>query len=544
MRFPLALLLALAACGKGEKPAARFEPAKLLPSAPTDPNPKRGGTFVWGRSKDATHLDPAIIDDGESAKVVTNLFDTLVTFRPGSTDLVPWLAESWETSSDGLVWTFRLREDVKFHDGTPMDAKAVVFSFERQRDEKHPAHVGSFSYYASNFQALAKVEAATEHSVVFTLSRPYAPFLANLALFSAAIVSPAAFASEGIDPATGRYRYPFASKPVGTGPFVFESWAKDEQIVLRANEQYFLGRPHLDKLVFRPVANNQACLKELESGTIHGMDHLDPADLEPVSRDGRLRLLSRPGLNVCYLAMHTGKKPFNDARVRRAVAFAIDKPRLIEAAYNGIAQPAATICPPGLRGHLRKIDRRPNLVEARALLRDAGYPDGFDVTLSYGNAGRAYLPKPGDAAIQIQQDLREIGVRVKLEAVEWSSYTAMTRNGEHAMCLYGWMADVGDADNFLFVLLDATNARDDGSASNVSFYKGERVSRLLHQAQETADESLRSRHYEEAQEILFEEVPVVPLAHVPDFRVLRKEVRGYTIYPAGGEYFRGVSFGQ
>jgi peptide/nickel transport system substrate-binding protein len=541
MRTLLLCLFLVAACGKAEKKAPPFDASKLLPAAPAASPPRRGGTFVWGRSKDSTHLDPAIITEGESVKVVTNLFDTLVTFKPGSTELVPSLAESWETSPDNLVWTFQLRTDVKFHDGTAFDADAVVFSFERQRDPAHPAHVGTFSYFADNFQALAKVEAAGPDRVRFTLARPYAPFLANLALFSASIVCPAAWKSEGVDDKTGRYRYEFARKPVGTGPFVFERWNRDEQIVLRANEGYFAGRPHLDRLVFRPIANNQACLKELEAGTIHGMDHLDPADLAPSSRDPRLRLVSRPGLNVCYLAMHTGKKPFDDARVRRAVAFAIDKRRLIQAAYNGVAQPAVSICPPGLRGHLQRVDRKRNAAEAKALLRDAGYPDGFETTLSYGNAQRAYLPKPGDAAIQIQQDLKEIGIRVKLQLVEWSAFIPMTQRGEHEMCLLGWMADVGDADNFLFVLLDASNARDDGSAQNVSFYRGERVSRLLQRAQASSDDEVRVAAYQEAQEILFDEVPVIPLAHVPDFRLLRKEVRGYTIHPAGGEYFRFVS---
>jgi peptide/nickel transport system substrate-binding protein len=503
---------------------------------------RQGGTFVWGRSGDAAHLDPAIITDGESAMVVTNIFDTLVAFAPGSTEIVPWLAERWETSEDGLSWTFHLRTGVRFHDGTPCDAEAVVFSFERQRDPAHPAHVGTFAYYADNFGALERVEALGEHAVRFTLSRRYAPFLAALALFSTGIVSPAAWKSRGTDP-NGKYRYDFATQPVGTGPFVFEEWKRDERIVLRANEHHFLGRPAIDRLVFRPVKDARARLKDLQSGGIHGMTNPDLVDLPAAHADERLVVLSRPGLNVCYLAMNTSRKPFDDVRVRQAVALAIDKARLVAAAYDGIGDPAPTMCPREMAGHLALEDRRPDAARARALLAEAGFPDGFETELWHGDVQRTYMPDPDSVAIQVQQDLKAIGIRATIRKKEWTAYIPATQRGEHPMCLLGWMADIGDADNFLYVLLHKDNARV-GSANNVSFYRGEEASRLLSAAREEYDPKERVRLYHEAQRILFDEVPTVPLVTAPEFRILRREVAGYWIYPAGGEYFRTVSFAK
>jgi len=544
--LPLLLLCLCLGCGADakKKPPA-LDVTKLLPQAPDDAEPKPGGIFVWGRSADATLLDPADVTDGESVMVVTNLFDTLVAFKRGSTEIEPSLAREWTTSDDKLTWTFTLLEGIKFHDGSPLDANAVVFSFERQRDPAHPARraTNAFSYYQNNFKALEKVEAVDEKTVRFTLNQPYAPFLAALALFNCAIVSPTAFASEGKD-ADGRYKYNFAQKPVGSGPFVFESWEKDAHITLRANKDYWGGAPHIEKLVFKAVTDAQTRLKELEAGGIHGMENPELRDLALIQKNPDLRLVGGPGINVCYLAMHTGKKPFDDVRVRQAVAFAIDKKRIIATAYDNLAKPAVSMCPETMAGFSKTLlDRTRDPKRAKRLLAEAGYADGLKTTLSYPVAQRTYLPNPGTTAIQIQQDLREVGIEVELKRCEWSALVKETQTGNHDMCLMGWMADIFDPDNFLYVLLDKDNAVE-GVANNLSFYKGERVHELLLAAQRTYDWHRRESLYHEAQEILHEEVPTVPLATVPDFRALRKDVRGYSIYPAGGEFFRHVSFAR
>lgn len=541
MKTCLALLLALAACGKRETPPA-FDAATLPYGIPVDPEPRRGGTFVFGRSADAKGLDPAAITDGESVMVVTNLFDTLVAVDPDSLEIVPALAESWEASPDGTVWTFRLREGVRFHDGTPCDAAAVAFSFERQRDPGHPAHTGDCPYWLDYFKDVARTEAVDSRTVRITLERPYAALLPILTLFSASVVSPSAFASEGVGP-DGKYRYDFARKPVGTGPFVFKEWKTAERIVLEANPRHFRGRPALDALVFRPIEHAQSRMRELLAGGVHGIHTPDLVDVPRAAANPDLVVLSRPGLNVGYLAMNNDKPPFHDPRVRRAIALAIDKRRLVQAAYNGMADPAETMCPPGIDGHLPFPTEPPDPPRARALLAEAGFPEGFATELWYGDATRTYLTDPDTTAVQIQQDLAAIGVRVTLRKMVWTAYLPATQRGDHPMCLLGWMADFKDADNFLYGLLDKDNARP-GSSQNVSFYRGEKVHELLVRARAELDPARRVELYHEAQRILREDAPTVPLAHGRDFRVFRREVRGFTIHPVGGEYFRTVSFAR
>ena len=409
-------------------------------------------------------------------------------------------------------------------------------------EEDHPAHVGTFAYYSDNFALLKNVEAVDKHTVRFTLSRKYAPFLATMTLFSMGVVSPTAWASEGKDE-NGKYKYDFAHHPVGSGPFRFKEWKIDERIVLLANENHFMGRPHVDRLVFRPIKDPRARLKDLQANGVQAMDNPDLVDIAGAEADPDLTVLSQPGLNVCYMAMNTMKAPFDNVKVRQAIALAIHKRRLITAAYHGIGEPAATMCPKGIVGHLDIESRKPDIEAAKKLLAEAGFPDGFKTELWHGDVQRAYMPDPDSVAIQIQQDLKDIGVNATIKKMEWSAYIPATRRGEHSMCLLGWMADYGDPHNFLYVLMDKDNARV-GSANNVSFYRGEAYSKLVHAAQEESDPKKRIALYEAAQRILHDESPTVPLVQIPDFRVVRKNVRGLYIYPVGGEYFRTVSFAK
>ena len=502
----------------------------------------RRSVFVWGKSGDAKKLDPADITDGESVMVTTNIFDNLVTFKKGSTELMPWLATKWESSDDAKVWTFHLREGVKFHDGSPVNADAVVFSFERQMDENHPARRSDsvFSYFEL-FNMLERVEAVDAKTVRFTLSQPTAFFDCLMALFSAAIISPTAYASEGKD-ADGRYKYDFSRHPVGSGPFRFVEWKTAEYIKLKANPDHFAGKPAIDMLIFKPIKEAQPRLKELESGSLNGMDNPHPIDIRRLAEDGTdLNVLRSPGINVCYLAMNTQKKPFDNKKVRQAVAFAIDKKRLIEAAYAGIGEPAVSMCPVSLKGHLAMEDRKPDIARAKALLAEAGYPNGFETEFWYPVIQRAYLPDSSATAIQIQQDLKAIGITAKLKKVEWIPFLAGTAGGSHELCIMGWMADFGDPDNFLFTLLDKSQAIPP-KANNRSFYMSDAFSKLVTQARYTVGWEQRKALYAAAQRIAFEDVPVVPLVTVPDFRILAPNVTGYAIYPAGGEYFREVGF--
>ena len=526
------LAIAAAACGGGDGPAR-----------PAGGGSGGGGggaaqTLVFARGSDSVSLDPAVVTDGESVKVITNLFDTLVRFRAGSLELEPGLAESWSASADGLEWTFRLRE-AKFHDGTPVDADAVVFSFLRQKDAAHPAHTDACPYWEDNFQVVKEVAADGPRTVRIRLDRPFAPFESAMALFTMSIVSPAAWKSEGTDE-KGKYRYRFGERPVGSGPFRFVRWNRDDSVVLERNPDYWGGAPKVSTLVFKVVKQNQQRLLLAEAGQAHIVDGLNPADAERARSSPQLELRSQPGLNVAYLAFNTTKKPFDDVRVRRALATAIDKDAIRSAAYDGVGEIATVPIPPGMPGWKKIEDRTRDLAAAKALLAEAGLADGFTFRLWVMDNPRAYMPRPRDVAVQISQDLRQIGVRAEIEVVQWARYLPDTRNGAHEACLLGWMADYGDADNFLYVLLSKETARV-GSANNVSFWRDDQASAWLEQARVTTDRAERARLYGLVQDRVFDQVPMVPLLHLQEMRAVSRTVKGYSIYPAGGEYLGRVS---
>jgi peptide/nickel transport system substrate-binding protein len=526
-------LLAASACG-GEGDAKK--------PADGSAGGKPRGTLVFSRGADSCFLDPAVVTDGESVKVTTNVFDTLVAFKPGTAEPVPGLADRWSTSADGRTWTFHLRE-AKFHDGTQVDADAVVFSLMRQKDEKHPAHVGVFSAWGDIFSLVTDVVAVDPRTVEIRLSEPFAPFLATMTVYATAVESPTAWKSEGVDPATGKYRYKFAEKPVGTGPFRFVRWNRDESIVLESFDGYWGGPPAAAKVVFKTIKENDKRLLDVESGQSSVIDGVSPQHVERVKANSDLRFEQQAGMNVAYLSLNCGKKPFDDVRVRQAVAFALSKEKIRRAAYDGQGEIAVTPCPSTLPGHLKIEDRAQDVEKAKKLLADAGFPSGFDTVLWCMNNPRAYMPLPTQVATQIQQDLQRVGIRATLNVVEWNQYLVDTREGKHDMCLLGWMSDYPDIDDFLYILLDKDNARP-GSASNVSFYKGEKVHELLVKGRTTTDPPARWKLYEEAQRILFDEVPMVPLMTMPEMRALRRTVKGYAIYPAGGEYLHDVSVGE
>jgi peptide/nickel transport system substrate-binding protein len=524
-------LLAAMGCGGGEKKKGPDEDGEAV----------RGprGTLVFARGGDSKYLDPALVTDGESVKVCTNLFDTLIRFKPGSAELAPGLATSWEASKDGLTWTFRLRE-AKFHDGSPVDADAVVFSFLRQKDPNHPAHVGEFGYWNDNFGAVETVRALDPRTVEMRLSNPSGTFEATMALFSMAIESPKAWASEGKGP-DGKYLYDFKQKPVGSGPFRFKSWSHDDTIVLDANPDYWGGPPKLAKVVFKTITDNAQRLLAVESGQADVMDGMNPQDAARAAAGKDVVLEQQPGLDLAYLAMNTRRKPFDDVRVRQAIAFAIDKETIRRAAYDGTGDVAVTMLPKGMPGWKETADRKRDVEKAKGLLADAGLAKGFSFTLLCGERPRPYMPRPESVAIQIQQDLRAIGVEVRVEKINFNLLLEEAGKAKHDACLVGWSADYGDADNFLYPLLDKDNAREESGSNNLSFYVDDTVHQWLVAARRSTDHAERMRLYGLAQDKVLADAPVIPLMQMPDQRVRRATVKGYRIYPVGGEYLHDVS---
>jgi len=494
--------------------------------------------LVWGRGQDSVTLDPADATDGESVKAIESIFDTLVRYKDGSTEVEPCLATAWTVSDDHLSWTFTLREGVTFHDGTPLNAEAVAFSFQRQLDPQHPFHDAEFVYWHDQFSFVKDVQAVGDMQVVFTLDQPFVPFLTNLAMFTASIVSPTQF--QKLKDA-GDAGQTFKNNPVGTGPFKLKEWRRGEAVVLEAFEAHWEGRPKLDQVVLRTIADNNSRASLLQKGQLHGMDGINPADVTVLEEDAQVEVVQAPGMNVAYMAFNNLKAPFDDVRVRRACALALDLDRVAERLYYGLAVPARNPLPPTLVGYNAELPARTKDVEAaKQLLAEAGHPDGFQTPLWTMTNPRPYMPQPDKLATYVKNALKEIGVEVTIVQKEWASYLEEIQKAEHEMCFMGWIGDNGDPDNFLYVLLDKKNT-EVGKASNYSFYRSDKVHDLLTAARVEFDAAQRAALYHKAQAVIYEDVPLVPLVHNAQVVALRKQVQGFKLHPTGLLRFAAMS---
>lgn len=491
--------------------------------------PNTGGTIIFGRGGDSVRLDPADITDGESVKVCYNVFNTLYAFDKGASTVHPSLATGYEVSEDGLEWIFNLRKGVMFHpwEDNPsyeMTAEDVVFTFKRQYDEDNPYHKGDFAYWGYMYNYVEKVEALDDYTVKFTLNRQYAPFLANLAVFPTSIVSKRAMEDMGVEK--------FRNHPVGTGPFKFSSWTRGNEIALEAFDEYWDDPyPYLDKAIFKVIKEEQARLMALKAGEIDIMDSVTPDNAPLIEKDGNLVLLEEPGLNVGYIAMNQMIEPFDNLLVRMAVNYAVDKKKLVETFYKGRAEPAVNPMPSNLWGWNEQIEDYPyNPEMAKKLLAIAGYPDGFETELWYMPIFRDYFPQPKKLAQAIQSQLAEVGIKAELVTYEWGTYLSKTEEGEHPMCMLGWMGDNGDPDNFLYVLLDKDNATI-GSAGNVAFYKSDTLHELLMAAQQTMDREARIELYKQAQVVIHGDAPWLTVATANRMIGTSENVHDYDLNP-------------
>ncbi|MFH1566440.1 MAG: ABC transporter substrate-binding protein [Gemmatimonadota bacterium] len=500
--------------------------------------PDQGEVLVFGHGSDAVGLDPALENDGESFKVCDNLYETLVSYEAESTALRPLLAHSWEVSGDQLTWTFHLRTGVRFHDGTPFDAEAMLFSLGRQYYPDHPQHrvAGAYKYWKDMDmdQVVADMWAADDSTFAVRLREPDATFLSTLGMNFCAAVSPAAVRQYGPD---------YRRHPVGTGPFRFVEWRPDERLVLARNEDYWGEPAHLRLLIFKPIQDPSIGFLELQRGAIHGLDDLSPELVAGVEADANLQLLTQPGLTVGYLAMNLDRPPFDNRLVRLAVNCAIDKQALVDNFYHGLAIPAKNPIPPIMWGYNDDVEPYPHDPErARQLLREAGYPDGFETELWSMSVPRPYMPQPDRIAQAIQADLAVVGIRARPVQWEWGTYLDKVSDGQHPMALLGWTGDNGDPHSFLYVLLDKTAA--EKPAQNIAFYRSDALHEVLVEARRQSDPAVRLRLYRQAQVIVHEDAPWVPLVHTEQTAAFRADVRGFRLHPAGIKWFQPVYFAR
>ena len=494
--------------------------------------PTEGGTLIWGRGGDSVNLDLAQATDGESIKAGIQIYENLVKFGDNSMDIEPQLATSWSVSEDGLTWTFKLRKGVTFHDGTPFNAEAVYHSFARIIDEDHPYHEhGKWRYLSLSLGPVKEIKVLDEYTIALITEKPYAPLINNLALWLCPIVSPAAME---------KYGDQIGRNPVGTGPFTFEKWIKDDQIILKRNQDYWGDNAHVESIILKSIPEPSSRLMALQSGTIDIADDLDPDSISLVKQKDSLAVMEKPSVNVGYLALNTEKPHLQDVRVRQAINHAIDKETLIQTIYQGLAIPAKNPYPPSIWGYNEDIEPYAyDPDKARKLLQEAGI--GSDTTLELWAmpVSRAYMPEPVKTAELIQAYLSAVGLKAKIVRMDWGTYLNKTSSGEHDMCMLGWLGGNADPDNFLYGLLSADTAKTPG-ASNVALWKNQAFTELCLEAQKTFDKQERAELYRQAQAIFHQDAPWVPLAHSTIVRCYNKRLHNLPLRPNGLNSFEMV----
>jgi dipeptide transport system substrate-binding protein len=503
-------------------------------------------TFVYCSEGSPSAFNPQITTDGTSNNASAHtVYNRLVDFKYGTTEIKPSLASSWKVSKDKKTYTFNLRKNVKFHSTKyftatrNFNAEDVLFSLNRQKDKKHPFHVvggGHYEYFnAMDMGRLIKeIKKINDYKIKITLTKPEAPFLANMAMSFMGILSKE-YADKLIKE---NKKEDIDNFPIGTGPYVFKSYKKDTLIRFVKNKDFFGNKPKIDKLVFSITPDPSVRYQKLKTGECHLIIEPAPADVASMKNNIKLKVLEGAGLNVGYLAMNVKKKPFDNVYVRQAINLALNRQAYIDAIYLGNAKIAKNPLPPTIWSYDKNI--KPfqfNIKKAKALLKKAGLAKGFTTELWTLPVTRPYNPNGKKMGEMMQADLAKVGIKVKLISYDWPTYLAKSRKGEHTMIQLGWTGDNGDPDNFLNVLLGCTSV---GAGSNVSKWCNKDFNKLITQAKTITNLKKRTKLYQKAQRIFRKEVPWAPIAHSTIYRAMSKNVTGYKIDPLGGDIFREV----
>ncbi|WP_314645919.1 ABC transporter substrate-binding protein [uncultured Microbacterium sp.] len=509
------------------------------------------GTFVFAASSDPASLDPAFAQDGESFRVSRQIFEGLVGTEPGTADPAPLLAESWESSEDGMSHTFALKEGVTFHDGTPFNAEAVCANFDRWYNWEGLAASEAFGYY---YNKLYKGYASTpddavyksctpdgENSVTIELNKPFAGFVASLSLPAFSMQSPSAMQEFGADEVGGSAEAPQLSEyamghPVGTGPYKFDEWAPGEQVTLSAYDDYWGEAGQIDEIIFRTIDDPTARRQALESGSIDGYDLVGPADTQALEDDG-FTMVSRPPFTILYLAFNQALPELQDPKVREALSYAIDKDALISQVLPEGTEKATQFVPEVVNGYnpdVTTYDYDPE--KAKALLAEAGYDEANPLSLTFNypvNVSRPYMPDPEQIFTVLSSQLSEVGVETTPVSEEWVEYLDRTTGtSDHGIHLLGWTGDYNDTDNFVGVFF--------GQQSSEWGFDNPELFQKLTEARGVSNLDEQTALYEEINEMVAEFIPGVPLAHPAPTLAFDPRVDSYPASPVNDEVFTDI----
>jgi len=553
----IGVLVASAACGgaSSPSPSAIATPPPAGGASPTPPpanQAKSGGTLVVALPGDITRTDPALIDDSNSSYVMQQVMEGLVALKPGSTsEVVPALAESWQLSPDGKTYTFKIRQGVKFHDGTAVDADAVVYNYQRWKD--FPTELQDYSYYAgavfggygenSNVASVVAVDPAT---VAITLKSPSSSFLLAQTLTVFSISSPTALKAgkadnTEVDVSKIEYAQGGPSAMVGTGPFKFKSWVVGDNVTVERNADYWNkdAIPYLDAIVFKPVAEEAQRLNGLATGEIDFAQTIAPVDIATISANSELAVIDRgESCNTMQISINQNYAPVNNVKIREAIAAAVNRDYLIQTFYAGLAVPADNWMP------LNTLYAKPlglpayDPEKAKQLIAESGETD-LTIDFYYpSDVTRPYMPDPKGIFEAITGDLEAVGFTIVPKTETWRpDYLDDEYAGKFEMWLLGWTCDWSGPDNFLKT---AFFGYVDGAPSTEFAYKNDELETTMNDALAATDEATAKSLWEKAQDLLRADLPTVPLINSTPPAAARADVMGFVGSGGLNEYFNSV----
>jgi peptide/nickel transport system substrate-binding protein len=520
-------------------------------------------TLVFGTAADPVVLDGALVSDGESLRVIDQIFQGLVGLKPGSTQVVPLLATSWRANKSGLQWTFKLRRGVVFSDNTPFNAAAVCFNFNRWYNFPGPLQSDAVSYYWNTvFGGFAHPAQGSpgpadglykgckpvgKYTVIISLNRRSSSFIGALALTNFGIASPTALTKYRADAGTVDSNGVFhpagtfgTQHPVGTGPYMLQSWTVGDKLTIVANPHYWGPKPKLSRIIFKPIADNAARLQALQTGEIQGYDLVDPADISTIQKSGNLKILNRPAFNVGYVGINQSFKPFDNVLVREALAYGLDRKSVVNSFYAGRGQLADQFLPTTLVGYAKKgVPQYPyDPAKAKQLLQRAGLTLPVPVDFWYPTSvSRPYMPNPQQNAEAFGASLNNSGFKVTFHSGPWRpDYLGAVQSGKAEVFLLGWTGDFGDPANFLNVHF--------GSQTQQFGFNNPALFDLLKRADAETNLEKRAQLYQQASIQVMKFLPVIPYVHSSPALAFQKNVKGYTPSPVSLEPFSTVYYSK
>jgi len=493
------LMLLMQACSTGSAGDDANEGSK-----DNDNGDGTGGTLVVVRLSDATGLDPHFITDIPSANVVHGkVYETLVAFDKDM-KITPRLATEYKQTDD-LTWEFTLQEGVKFHDGTPFNAEAVKITLERLLD---PA---TGSPQKDKLGMISEIIVKDDTHVTIKLSQPYAPLLSILASNEGSIISPKSIQESPEE---------LATHPVGTGPFVFDSWKSGQQITLSKNDAYWGEKVKIDNVEFKVVPEDATRLAMIESGEAHISDQVPVTEIDRIESSDSLNLFRTEGLAVEYLGFNTTKAPFDNVKVRQAVSYAIEREAIIDGVYNNVGTLANVAMSPKVFGYSKDVEAYPyDVNKAKALLKDAGFDSGMKINLLTSDRKERI-----NMAEVIQSQLKGVGVDVEIQVMEYGSYIEQVNSGEHQMFIGGWGNATGDGDYNQYNLFHSASV---GSPGNHFYYQNPAVDKLIEQGRVETDPKQREEIYKQAMQVEMDEAVYIPIRNYEHLAVYNNNVKNF-----------------